>query len=85
MSLASHTAYKSKRSIWGLLLFALFTVLAAAWVATPTPFGTTVSNGTISFTAPDAKAGENMADILNKADKKAERKEKKEDKKDNRK
>jgi len=54
-------------------------------VATPTAFGTTVSNGNISFTAPDAKAGENMADILNKADKKAERKEKKEDKKDNRK
>ncbi|MBN1454007.1 MAG: hypothetical protein JW963_23530 [Anaerolineales bacterium] len=79
------TDHKSKRSIWGLLLVALITILPAAWVATSTPFGTMVSNGEISFTAPDAKAGENMADILNKADKKAERKEKKEDKKDNRK
>ncbi len=85
MSSANHTDHKSRRSVWGLLLFALIALLPATWVATPTAFGTTVSNGNISFTAPDAKAGENMADILNKADKKAERKEKKEDKKDNRK
>ncbi|MEW6028403.1 MAG: hypothetical protein ACOYZ8_10440 [Chloroflexota bacterium] len=75
----------SKRGFWGLLLVTLVAVLSAAWESQQSPFGTVVTNGSISFTAPDAKAGENMAEILNEADKKSEKQEKKNDKKDDRK
>ena len=41
-------------------------------------FGTTVSNADkgISFKAPDAKAGQEMADVLNKVDKRDDKKNK---------
>lgn len=75
----------SKRGFPGLLFFALGALLTAAWVSETTPFGTRVTNGSISFNAPDAKAGENMAKILNEADKKSEKQDKKDEKKDDRK
>ncbi len=76
---------KTKRGFLGLLLIVLGALLTAAWTSQQTPFGTMVTNGSISFNAPDAKAGENMAEILNEADKKSEKQEKKNDKKDDRK
>ncbi len=75
----------SKRGLAGLLFVLLGVLAAAAWESQTTPFGTIVTNGSISFTAPDAKAGQNMAEILNKADKKSERQEKKDEKKEDRK
>jgi hypothetical protein len=76
----------SKRGFLGLLFFALGALLTAAWTSQQTPFGTTlVSNGSIGFNAPDAEAGEKMAEILNEADKKSEKQQKKDDKKDDKK
>ena len=48
------------------------------WTVQSGPFGTTVSNAdkNISFKAPDAKAGQEMADKLNKIDKREDRKNK---------
>ncbi len=48
------------------------------WTVQSTPFGTTVSNADkgISFKAPDAKAGQEMADVLNKVDKRDDKKNK---------
>jgi len=71
-----------KTGLIGLLILGFGALSAAAWESQQTPFGTTVTNGTISFRTADAKAGKEMADALNKADKKSERAEKKEDKKD---
>ena len=57
---------KIKRFVWGLLLLGLFMLLQASWQSNTTAFGTVVTNGDISFPAPDSKAGKDMAKILNK-------------------
>jgi hypothetical protein len=58
----------------------LLAALALAdWTTNTTPFGTTVSNGDITFKAPDKEAGENMAKILNKADKASKKADKGDD------
>ena len=48
------------------------------WTVQTSAFGTTVSNAdkNISFKAPDAKAGQEMADALNKIDKRQDKKNK---------
>jgi len=51
------------------------------WKVETSALGTTVSNGTTSFRAKDAKAGQQMADELNKIAKKEERKNKGDNKK----
>lgn len=50
----------------------------SGWTAQTSPFGTTVSNAekNISFTAPNAEAGQKMADTLNKIDRKQDKKNK---------
>lgn len=48
------------------------------WTANTSAFGTVVSNAekNISFTAPNAEAGQEMADTLNKIDRKQDKKNK---------
>ena len=51
---------------------------SGGWTVQTSPFGTTVSNveKNISFKAPDEKAGQEMADVLNKVEKRQDKKDK---------
>ena len=67
-------------AIAGLLLAAPVAAQdsGGGWTVQTGAFGTTVSNAekNISFKAPDAKAGQEMADKLNKIDKRDDKKNK---------